>query len=89
MPISDTFSTHQESLTGPITGGFDIVPTDTDDLARITRGFMVATSGDMCVHLKDGDALTLTGLSAGVVYPFRVTRVLATGTTVTGIKGLV
>ncbi|MEM8654400.1 MAG: hypothetical protein AAGF36_06615 [Pseudomonadota bacterium] len=39
--------------------------------------------------LKDGDTLTLPGLTPGVIYPIRAVRVAATGTTATGIKGLV
>ena len=34
-------------------------------------------------------AVTLPALSPGVLYPIRIARVLATGTTATGIKGLV
>lgn len=89
MPINDTFSAHQNSLTGPICGGFDIAPNDSSDLSEMTRALMVTTSGDVSVRLKNGSALILTGLSSGVIYPFRVMRVLATGTTATGIKGLV
>jgi hypothetical protein len=76
-------------LTGPICGAFDIVPDDTADLPQITRGFMVGGAGDVAVTLKSGDAITLPGLMAGVVYPFRISKVRDSGTTATGIKGLV
>ena len=50
---------------------------------------MVASAADLAVVLKSGDAVTLPALSAGVFYPIRITRVLATGTTATGVKGLI
>lgn len=89
MPILDSFQDHHDGLTGPICGGFDIAPDDGADLAQMTRGVMVATAGDMAVILKNGDAITLPGLTPGVIYPIRIARVLATGTTATGIKGLI
>nr|WP_231886333.1 hypothetical protein [Sulfitobacter sp. HI0054] len=49
---------------------------------------MVASVGDLAVVLKSGDAVTLPALSPGVIYPLRIARVLATGTTATGINGL-
>ncbi|MEH6674291.1 spike base protein, RCAP_Rcc01079 family [Sulfitobacter sp.] len=89
MPITDNFSDYTAGLTGPICGAFDVVPDDAADLAQVTRGFMVGGAGDVAVTLKSGDAITLVGLVAGVVYPFRVAQVRGTGTTATGIKGLV
>ncbi|UWR19279.1 spike base protein, RCAP_Rcc01079 family [Sulfitobacter pontiacus] len=89
MPITDNFTDYTAGLTGPICGAFDIVPDDTADLPQITRGFMVGGAGDVAVTLKSGDAVTLSGLMAGVIYPFRISKVRDSGTTATGIKGLV
>ncbi|NUH66495.1 hypothetical protein HTT03_14515 [Sulfitobacter sp. S0837] len=89
MPILDIFQNHHDGLTGPISGGFDISPHDGADLVQMTRGVMVASGGDLAVILRNGDALTLPGLAPGVIYPIRVSRVLSTGTTATGIKGLI
>ena len=66
-----------------------MTPSDAADLPQMTRGVMVASAGDLAVVLKSGDAVTLPALSPGVLYPIRIARVLATGTTATGIKGLV
>ncbi|MFG6569879.1 MULTISPECIES: hypothetical protein [Sulfitobacter] len=55
----------------------------------MTRGVVVASAGDLAVVLKSGDAATLPALSPGVIYPIRIARVLATGTTATAIKGVV
>ena len=89
MPITDNFNDYAAGLPGPIRVAFDIVPDDTADLPQITRGFMVGGAGDVAVTLKSGDAITLPGLMAGVVYPFRISKVRDSGTTATGIKGLV
>jgi hypothetical protein len=88
MPILDIFEDHHNGLTGPICGGFDVTPSDAADLPQMTRGVMVASAGDLAVVLKSGDAVTLPALSPGVIYPHRIARVLATGTTATGINGL-
>lgn len=89
MPTFDNFHDYSAGLTGPICGGFAIVPDDATDVAQVTRAIMVSVAGNVSVVLKSGDAVTLPNLMAGVVYPFRVARVLDTGTTATGIKGLV
>lgn len=89
MPIIDQFQDHQNGLTGPICGGFDVTPDDANDLAQMTRSVMVSSAGDVAVVLKDGDPITLPGLAPGVINLVRVARVLATGTTAAGIKGLI
>lgn len=89
MPTIDNFHDYSAGLTGPICGGFDITPDDTVDAEQVTRAVMVTGAGSLVAVLKSGDIVTLPNLMAGVVYPFRISRVLDTGTTATGIKGLV
>ena len=89
MPISDKFREYTSGLSSPICGGFDIAPDDAADLVSLTRAIVLGSAGDVAVVLKNGDAITLPALAAGVIYPVRVARVLATGTTATGIKGLI
>lgn len=89
MPISDSFSDFTPGLSSPICGGFDVTPDDATDLSGLTRAIILGGSGDVAVVLKNGDTLTLPALAAGVIYPLRAVRVLATGTTATGIKGLI
>lgn len=88
MSLDDKYEGYATGQTGPIIGGFDVTPNDGADLATVTRAIMVTTAGDVAVVLKDGSALTLPGLVPGHFHAFRVVRVLATGTTATGIKGL-
>jgi len=89
MPVTDAFDDFSATLESPICNGFDISPNDTADLSQVTRAIMVGGAGDLAVQFKNGGIVTLPALSPGVVYPFRAARVLATGTTATGVKGLV
>ena len=88
MTIEDKYGAFTPGLTGPIIGGFDVTPDDATDLALMPRGIMVTNAGDVAVVLPDDTTLTLPGLAVGNIYPVRVKRILATGTTATGIKGL-
>ncbi len=88
MPIHDPFATYSKTLTDPVTGGFAITPDDEAELQTVTRVLMVSGAGSVTAEMKDGMTLTLPALGPGVLYPFRVVRVLATGTTATGIVGL-
>lgn len=66
---------------------FPITPHDTNDLAVTTRALVIAVGGDVALITKSGQSRTVT-VPAGVL-PVRATRVLATGTTATGISGIV
>jgi len=88
MPIHDPFAAYSKTLTDPVTGGFAITPDDDTELAAVTRALLVTGAGSVTAEMKDGMTLTLPALGPGVLYPFRVVRVLATGTTATGILGL-
>ena len=58
-------------------------------LARPIRGLYVGVSGDVAiVDMMDND-ITLEGLAAGVIHPIACKQVKATGTTATGILGVV
>jgi hypothetical protein len=87
--MPDAYNNHARSLTGPLTNAVAITPHDSNDLAQTTRGLYVGVAGNVrVIFAGDTEAVTLTGLAAGMVHPFRVTRVLSTSTTATGIVGL-
>jgi surface protein len=66
-----------------------ITPDDSTDLIEIpTTGLYVGGDGDIKVDMFDGTTTTFVGLRAGVVYPFKITRIYATGTTATDIVTL-
>ncbi len=69
-----------------------VTPDDGADLGKIasgeflqTIGILVGASGDVRVTLTSGTTITLPALAGGVWHPIEATRVLATGTTATGI----
>lgn len=89
MPIPDAFETHTTGLQSPATGGFAISPSNSADLAQVTRAVMLGVGGDLSVVFADGSAVVLRGLQAGVPYPLRLRRVAQTDTTAQDIVGLI
>lgn len=87
MP-ADAFEGHAPGLTSPPGRAFAIAPNDSTDLAIATRGLMVGAAGSVAVVTTGGDTATLTNLQPGQQYAIRIQRVLATGTTATGLVGL-
>lgn len=88
MP-EDNFGTQGGGLSAPASRSFGIVPHATAELPRVTRAVLVGTAGTLTVRFAgDADDRTLTGLLAGVVYPFRLSAVRAAGTTAGALVGL-
>ncbi|MFK7752141.1 MAG: hypothetical protein AB8B51_06290 [Sedimentitalea sp.] len=87
MPALDDFQDYRATINSPIEQAETIVPSDSTDLTRITRALNVANSGYVHVTTKTGTDVTLF-LGAGTIFPVRVSRVWATGTTASGIVGL-
>jgi hypothetical protein len=73
----------------PGTGAFSITPSDSADLSEVTRGIYVGTAGDVKVDMEDGQTVTFTAMSAGVIHPIRVRRVYSTGTDASNLLGVV
>lgn len=67
---------------------FTIVPSDTE-VSPMTQYIMVTVGGDLAVETRSGDTGVLPGLLPGVQYAISVRKVLATGTTASGIVGLI
>ena len=84
----DTFADHAVGLTAPATRPEAIVPNDSADLAHATRAIYVGQSGNVQVQTTSGDIVTLANMQGGILYPIRVVRVFATGTTATDLVGL-
>lgn len=86
--MADEFSSYRGGITAPATKGAAVTPSDTVALAQTTRALFVGETGDLAVRLMSGDEVTLLNAAAGLIYPLRVTHVLATGTTAGGLVGL-
>jgi hypothetical protein len=87
----DSNGAAQVSLAGSIAKDAPLlVPNDNADLPKgPTLGIMVQSTGDLKVRFANGTQdETLATLQPGIVYPFSIKKVYATGTTVTGVRGL-
>ncbi len=85
--MTDRFKRTVSSITGPATELYPITPDDATDLATAVRAIAVATSGAVRVTTVGGSDATVYVI-AGAPFPVRVSRVWATGTTATGLVGL-
>lgn len=89
MAISDLFARFITGLSDPPSNGFEVTPDDDNDLPFMARKLriMVAGGGNLHVFLKDQnpatDAPVEFTVTSGDELPYRVRRVLATGTDVT------
>jgi hypothetical protein len=73
----------------PAVHGVAVDPSDTEGLGFTTRALYVGAGGTLKVTFAgDASPVELTGLLAGVVYPFAVTQVWQTGTTASDIIAL-
>lgn len=88
MPADDQQSGLSEGLSGPADNLVAITPSDSTDLANVSRAIYVGAAGNIVVTpAAGGDNVTLT-VVAGAVLPIRVSRVLSTGTTASGLVNL-
>jgi len=86
--MTDAFAHQTRSPGDPAVTVFDIIPDDAADLAQVTAGINVATPGTVRVTTADGAVGDIT-VHPGHAFPVRARRVWLTGTTATGIRGLV
>lgn len=86
--MKDDFESYTTSLTSPARDADAIVPNDTADLSAVTRAIYVGSAGHLQVQMASGQTITFENVLAGVVYPIRAARVLATGTTAAGLVAL-
>ena len=98
MPFLN-FSAKNIGVGAPVRAAYDgaaITPSDSIDVptgpggAAQTPcvGVYVTTAGNVAVNLRGGGTATQTGLVAGQFVDVAVTRILATGTTATGVFAL-
>ncbi len=83
----DEFSNLTPDLTSPATAIEEIIPDDQAELSAVTRAINVSGPGLVRMVTIDGFVGDVF-IAAGVAFPIRARRVLATGTTATGIRGL-
>jgi len=86
---TDAFERYARGLTTPADDAFAITPSDGADLAQVVRALYIGGAGSISLVTRAGSTVAFTGLAAGTVLPVRAARVRATGTTATGLVGLV
>jgi len=82
------FSEHSSTLDSPVRSALAVVPSNTADLAQVTRGVYVGQTGDLALTMADGSTVTFANVQAGSLLPLRAVRIRATGTTATSILAL-
>ncbi len=89
MAATNTFSDVTGGIEAAAQHAFSISPSDSTDIAFVTRGLYVGGAGNVKVDMFGGEtAIILVGLAVGVIHPIRVTRVYSTSTTATSIIGV-
>lgn len=83
----DPFDNVESGMESPLRNLFAITPHDTNNLEAVARAIYVGGTGSLKVETDGGQVITLTNLAAGIFHPIVVRKVLATGTTATGIIG--
>ena len=81
------------SAANPSPGAFNhavvVAPSDGADLTHTIQGFIVFTTvGTIKFDTVGGETVTLGTVILGQLYPIRVAKIYATGTTAVGILGL-
>ncbi len=88
MPASDSFATVQSSFEGPARSAEAVTPSDTVDLANVSRALWVGTGGDLTVITQAGETVALLNVPDGSLLPLCVSRVKLTGTSADDIVAL-
>lgn len=60
-----------------------VTPSDSTDLAYVSRALWVGGAGNVAVVMASGAAVTFSNIAAGTLLPIRVSRVKSTSTTAT------
>lgn len=86
--MADQFQNQARPIDGPALGAFVITPNDSADLANPIRAITLNGAGKLVWQDSFGVAQTTADLPPGT-YPMFARRILATGTTATGLTGWV
>ena len=86
--MPDPFAMQALPTNGPAIGAMALSPSDSTDLPQAIRGVTIGGAGGTLsfISSRDGQTYTTAILPAGT-YALTARRVLATGTTATGLTG--
>jgi len=77
---SDPYQSHTTEVSAPAAHAYAITPNDSTDLTVFCRSVYVGSAGDLKVDMVGGETVTFANVDPGM-FPVRVKRVYATGTT--------
>jgi hypothetical protein len=83
--MPDPFASTQANITGPISKGATVTPSDSTDLATSGRALWVGTGGDVNLTTVDGSTFVMKNVPSGTMLPIRAARIRSTSTTATDI----
>lgn len=86
--MTDQFASMIAGLDSPASDVFPITPNDSSDLSTPTRAIRANSGGNVVLVTIAGHQRTCT-FAPGETRAIRATRVLATGTTATGLEGMI
>ena len=86
--MPNSFANRARGANAPSVTVFEVTPDDTTDLPQTTSALNVATPGTVRITTADGSVSDLT-IHPGHAFPVRASRIWQTGTSATGIRGLV
>ena len=88
MSAADPFTGFVAGFAAPCTDGCAVEPSDTEDLATVTRAIFVGGAGSLKLTLASGATVVLAAVAAGTTLPVRATRGWSGGTSATSILAL-
>jgi len=77
--MTDTFADHVTDISSPPSNAVQVTPSDTTDLAYVTRAIYVGTQGDVRLLTHEGQDIIYKDLIGTKV--IRAARIFSTGTT--------
>lgn len=86
--MTDTWSLIPDVEYGPSANAAAVTPSDSTDLSFITTQVIASGAGVISVNMQGTGSAVPIPVAAGVPLSIRVRRILATGTTATGIVAL-
>jgi hypothetical protein len=85
MAAIDDFAAFSKHPTAPLRSAAAVTPSNTVELAHVTRGIIVGVAGDVKCTLANGDVVVFPALVAGIVHPIAAKIIWDTGTNATSI----
>lgn len=83
MAATTMFQQDDSRLQNPAFGAFSITPHDTNELTKVTKALHANADGTAVVTMAAGGTDVTLVLVKGMVYPYQIKAVKATGTTFT------